>query len=213
MAIRGAVIGIEIRWDCDLDYDFMKYCLPKYNFHVLDDTGWNFRHAIYHEENRRTLFKAYGMKFLIVVGGNAGKFDITRTIVIFITGLGLMGLANILCDFVLLQSSNEYREQIKEKKFEQVKICEGGNKAKTVMDGMGLSRRLTMSLVAKDAALSQSTTFKEHSDALSRTNTIKEQAHSPPLTIETPIGTPAMTCHTHQNNNVNSEIDALVNAL
>ena len=120
------MIGIEIRWDCDLDYDFMKYCLPKYNFHVLDDTGWNFRHAIYHEENRRTLFKAYGMKFLIVVGGNAGKFDITRTIVIFITGLGLMGLANILCDFVLLQSSNEYREQIKEKKFEQVKICEGG---------------------------------------------------------------------------------------
>ena len=207
------MIGIEIRWDCDLDYDFMKYCLPKYNFHILDDTGWNFRHAIYHEENRRTLFKAYGMKFLIVVGGNAGKFDITRTIVIFITGLGLMGLANILCDFVLLQSSNEYREQIKEKKFEQVKICEGGNKAKTVMDGMGLSRRLTMSLVAKDATPSQSNTFKEHSDALSRTNTIKEQSHSPPLTIETPIGTPAMTCHTHQNNNVNSEIDALVNAL
>ena len=86
------MIGIEIRWDCDLDYDFMKYCLPKYNFHVLDDTGWNFRHAIYHEENRRTLFKAYGMKFLIVVGGNAGKFDITRTIVIFITGLGLNGV-------------------------------------------------------------------------------------------------------------------------
>ena len=140
------------------------------------------------------------MKFLIVVGGNAGKFDITRTIVIFITGLGLMGLANILCDFVLLQSSNEYREQIKEKKFEQVKICEGGNKAKTVMDGMGLSRRLTMSLVAKDAALSRSNTFKEPS-------------HTPPLTIETPIGTPAITCHTHQNNNVNSEIDALVNAL
>ena len=194
------MIGIEIRWDCDLDYDFMKYCLPKYNFHILDDTGWNFRHAIYHEENRRTLFKAYGMKFLIVVGGNAGKFDITRTIVIFITGLGLMGLANILCDFVLLQSSNEYREQIKEKKFEQVKICEGGNKAKTVMDGMGLSRRLTMSLVAKDSALSRSNTFKETS-------------HTPPLTIETPIGTPAITCHTHQNNNVNSEIDTLVNAL
>ena len=194
------MIGIEIRWDCDLDYDFMKYCLPKYNFHVLDDTGWNFRHAIYHEENRRTLFKAYGMKFLIVVGGNAGKFDITRTIVIFITGLGLMGLANILCDFVLLQSSNEYREQIKEKKFEQVKICEGSAKGKAVMDGMGLSRRLTMSLVARDAALSRSNTFKEPS-------------HTPPMTIETPIGTPAITCHTHQNNNVDSEIDALVNAL
>ena len=57
IAIKGGVISIQITWDCDLDWDFMKNCLPKYNFRVLDDTGWNFRHAHYHEENRRTLIK------------------------------------------------------------------------------------------------------------------------------------------------------------
>ena len=120
LAIHGAVIAIEIKWDCNLDFDFMSYCLPKYNFHILDQSGWNFRHALYHEEHRRTLIKAYGIKFLITVNGKAGKFDITRTIVIIVTGLGLMGLANIMCDLVLLKSSNRYREQIAEKKFEQI---------------------------------------------------------------------------------------------
>ena len=115
-------MGIEINWDCNLDYDFLTYCLPKYSFHILDATGWNFRHAMYHEQNRRTLFKAYGLKFIITVTGNAGKFDLTRTIVILVTGLGLMGLINILCDFVLLKVSNRYRDEIVEKKFEQVDV-------------------------------------------------------------------------------------------
>ena len=100
----------------------MTYCLPKYNFHILDATGWNFRHAVYHEENRRTLVKAYGLKFLISVTGNAGKFDVTRTVVILVTGLGLMGLANILCEIVLLKFSNQYRDDIVEKKFEQLDV-------------------------------------------------------------------------------------------
>ena len=86
----------------------------------MDDSGWNFRHALYHEEHRRTLIKAYGIKFLISVNGKAGKFDVTKTVVIIVTGLGLMGLANIMCDLVLLKSSNRYREQIAEKKFEQI---------------------------------------------------------------------------------------------
>ena len=100
----------------------MSTCLPKYDFHILDDSGWNFRHALYHEEDRRTLVKAYGIKFLITVNGKAGKFDITRTVVIIVTGLGLMGLANIMCDLVLLKSSHRYREQIAEKKFEQIDV-------------------------------------------------------------------------------------------
>ena len=126
LAIRGAVISIEIKWDCDLDFDFMKNCLPQYSFHILDDTGWNFRHALYHEEDRRTLIKAYGMKFLITISGNAGKFDMTKTVVITVTGLGLMGLANIMCDLVLLKSSNRYREEIAEKKYEMVNISSNG---------------------------------------------------------------------------------------
>ena len=39
----------------------------RYNFRLLDTSGWNFRHAHYHEEGRRTLYKAYGIKFVIIV--------------------------------------------------------------------------------------------------------------------------------------------------
>ena len=45
----------------------------RYNFRLLDTFGWNFRHAHFHEENRRTLYKAYGIKFVIIVQGRAGK--------------------------------------------------------------------------------------------------------------------------------------------
>ena len=131
----------------------MKHCLPKYAFHILDDSGWNFRHALYHEENRRTLIKAYGMKFLINVNGNAGKFDSTKTIVIIVTGLGLIGLANILCDLVLLKSSNRYREQIAEKKYEPVYI---GENESPVMNGlevpMGLGRSIGMKIMENSKA-------------------------------------------------------------
>ena len=120
LAIKGGVIGIDIQWNCDLDWDFQKYCLPKYNFRVLDETGWNFRFANYHEENRRTLTKAYGIKFLINVGGKAGKFDLKNTAILLVTGLGLLGLANILCDFVLLHCSNRFGKDLMEKKYEAV---------------------------------------------------------------------------------------------
>ena len=53
---------MSISWNCDLDLDFMETCLPRYNFRILDDYGWNFREAKYHEENRRTLYKLYGIK-------------------------------------------------------------------------------------------------------------------------------------------------------
>ena len=33
------------------------FSLPRYSFTVLEDSGWNFRHAYYHEMNRRTLLK------------------------------------------------------------------------------------------------------------------------------------------------------------
>ena len=109
LAIKGGVIGIGITWNCDLDWDFEKYCLPEYKFRILDTYGWNFRHALYHEENRRTLVKAYGLKFLIVVDGRASKFDLKNTVIVLVTGLGLLGLSTMFCDFILLNYSTDRR--------------------------------------------------------------------------------------------------------
>ena len=47
--------------------------VSRYHFRILDSFGWNFRHAHFHEEGRRTLYKAFGIKFVIIVQGRAGK--------------------------------------------------------------------------------------------------------------------------------------------
>ncbi|VDN17931.1 unnamed protein product [Dibothriocephalus latus] len=44
---KGGVLGIVIRWDCDLDYG-VEYCKPQYSFTSLEDSdykfsGFNFR--------------------------------------------------------------------------------------------------------------------------------------------------------------------------
>ncbi len=110
LSVRGGVVGVDITWNCDLDWDFERYCLPRYHFRLLDATGWNFRHAYFHEENRRTLIKAYGLKFLLVIDGRAGKFDLKNTVIVLVTGLGLLGLSTMFCDFVLLNYSPERKK-------------------------------------------------------------------------------------------------------
>ena len=52
--------------------------LSRYNFRLLDSVGWNFRHAHFHEEGRRTLYKAYGIKFVIIVQGRAGEIKLGK---------------------------------------------------------------------------------------------------------------------------------------
>ena len=59
----------------------------RYNFRLLDTHGWNFRHAHFHEEGRRTLYKAYGIKFVIIVQGRAGKFGASEVLNDVIFGL------------------------------------------------------------------------------------------------------------------------------
>jgi hypothetical protein len=107
MAKFGGVMGIVIDWKCNLDKSPTE-CLPEYTFQRLDDAntvqgkGWNFRFAHYFDNNRRTLFKAYGIRFQIIVNGKGGKFDfITLTIKIG-SGLGLLAITGVVCDFVVL---------------------------------------------------------------------------------------------------------------
>ncbi|XP_073473003.1 P2X purinoceptor 5 isoform X1 [Aquarana catesbeiana] len=131
IALEGGVIGIQIEWDCNLDKDASE-CHPRYSFTRLDNkfseksvsSGYNFRYAKYYrdvnETDYRTLIKAYGIRFDIMVNGKAGKFNIIPTIINIGSGLALMGAGAFFCDLVLLyviKRSNFYRD----KKFEEVK--------------------------------------------------------------------------------------------
>ena len=50
------------------------------------------RYSNYHEENRRTLFKAYGIRFIVEVRGEGRKFHILPTMLNIGSGLALLGL-------------------------------------------------------------------------------------------------------------------------
>ncbi|RXM35723.1 hypothetical protein EOD39_3934 [Acipenser ruthenus] len=79
---QGGVMGIQIKWDCDLDQSVSK-CVPQYTFRRLDNKdvqntvapGYNFRFAKYYkgpgEVESRTLIKAYGIRFDVMVFGKA----------------------------------------------------------------------------------------------------------------------------------------------
>ncbi|CAL8070149.1 unnamed protein product [Calicophoron daubneyi] len=119
--IKGGVIGIDIQWNCDLDWD-VKYCNPTYTFSRLDDanaqiaSGFNFRYAHFYYVNgtmHRDLIKAYGIRFIIQAQGVAGKFHILPLTMNIGSGLALLSLAPTLCDIIVLKflrSRNMYHK-------------------------------------------------------------------------------------------------------
>ncbi|XP_014450264.1 P2X purinoceptor 7 [Alligator mississippiensis] len=114
MAVQGGIMGIEINWDCNLDKWFHR-CSPKYSFRRLDDKttkdypGYNFRFAKYFKDangkEERTLIKAFGIRFDILVFGTAGKFDFVELVVYIGSTLSYFGLAVFIIDFLLTSNT------------------------------------------------------------------------------------------------------------
>jgi P2X purinoceptor 4 len=115
LSMLGAVIAVIISWDCNLDYS-IDNCNPNFQFIRVDDTdidsiskGYNFRYAYYYylEENSqlihyRDLKKVYGIRFFFLLAGQARKFDIVPLIINIGSGLALLSIATIICDFITL---------------------------------------------------------------------------------------------------------------
>lgn len=107
IAVKGGVIQILINWDCNLDFD-EHFCVPDYSFLRLDDPnvqlakGWNFRYPKYYNQATRSLVKAYGISFVILVQGRAGKTSPIPIAINTGSGLGLMVIATLLCDLIVV---------------------------------------------------------------------------------------------------------------
>uniref|UniRef100_G1RQ15 P2X purinoceptor n=1 Tax=Nomascus leucogenys TaxID=61853 RepID=G1RQ15_NOMLE len=130
LARTGGVLGIKIGWVCDLDKAWDQ-CIPKYSFTRLDSVsekssvspGYNFRFAKYYKmENGseyRTLLKAFGIRFDVLVYGNVrGVFNIIPTIISSVAPFTSVG-GTVLCDIILLNFLKG-ADQYKAKKFEEV---------------------------------------------------------------------------------------------
>ncbi|CAH8486923.1 unnamed protein product [Schistosoma turkestanicum] len=111
----GGMVSIHIEWNCNLDFDEEK-CLPKYVFRRLDDfqsniaKGWNFRlsqHYLDGGVRKRNLIKAYGIQFFITVYGTGGKFNILTFSMNLGSGLALLGIATVLCDMIILNTTRK----------------------------------------------------------------------------------------------------------
>ncbi|KAF1389627.1 hypothetical protein PFLUV_G00075430 [Perca fluviatilis] len=132
MAVEGGVIGILINWDCNLDW-LMQRCLPKYSFRRLDEKqsnktlypGLNFRYAKYNTLNGvevRTLYKAFGIRFDVMVFGQAGKFSFIQLIIYIGSTLSYYALTTMMIDWLIGTScySAEVGQNYSEKKVESV---------------------------------------------------------------------------------------------
>ncbi|XP_054246333.1 P2X purinoceptor 3 [Indicator indicator] len=128
LATTGGVLGIKIGWVCDLDRAWER-CQPRYSFTRLDGrshapaSGYNFRHARYYRwpdgSEHRTLTKAFGIRFDVLVYGNAGKFGIVPTLINTVAAFTSIGVGTVLCDIILLNFLKG-AEHYKARKFEEV---------------------------------------------------------------------------------------------
>ncbi|KAL4660337.1 P2X purinoceptor 4-like [Arapaima gigas] len=130
MAVEGGVIGIQINWDCDLDKLFHK-CLPSYSFRRLDEKesnhtlypGLSLRFARYFFENgveTRTLYKAYGIRFDVMVFGKAGRFSLIQLIIYIGSTLSYYALTTLFIDWLISTNcyAKEAQQDYSERKFE-----------------------------------------------------------------------------------------------
>ncbi|XP_074495608.1 P2X purinoceptor 7 isoform X2 [Sebastes fasciatus] len=132
MAVEGGVIGILIKWDCNLDR-LMQRCLPTYSFRRLDEKesnktlypGLNFRYAKYNTVDgveERTLYKAFGIRFEVMVFGQAGKFSFIQLIIYIGSTLSYYALTTVMIDWLIGTScySAEVGQIYSERKVESV---------------------------------------------------------------------------------------------
>lgn len=117
----------------------MSYCFPKYTFTRLDvanafvSPGYNFRYSRYNSFNgqeKRDLFKAYGIRFEILTSGSGSKFSIVPLALNIGSGVGLLAMATLICDFVMLYFEPA-KDLYNKKKYLYVKSTEELSKVST----------------------------------------------------------------------------------
>merc|ERR1712173_168811 len=124
---KGAIILATSTWNCNLDRS-EHHCNPEWNFKRIDgqdesmSSGFNYRTVTYDTtENSRSLAKLYGIRFVFVTEGTAGRFSVAAMTVTFGAGLAYMSVAAIIADFIMLKFLGKTSEDINKAKNEEIK--------------------------------------------------------------------------------------------
>ncbi len=133
---QGAIILAKANYDCQVNFitkDTTNECLPVWSFTRIDkteesgtfSTGFNFRTAQYTsaDQQKRLLQKVYGIRVIVTIFGRAGKFGFVPLLVSLGAGIGLLGLASLITDFIL-QRCWPHRELFLNNKYSEVNLEE-----------------------------------------------------------------------------------------
>ncbi|PRP83130.1 P2X purinoceptor 5-like [Planoprotostelium fungivorum] len=109
VAHNGSIIAVSIHWDCNLDKRGGEQCqrsAPSFIPINDENQGYNFRYAnyFYKDSNTRSrdLYKVWGLRFVFLLSGTAGKFNIVPLIVNLGSGLALVSIAAVVSDLIAL---------------------------------------------------------------------------------------------------------------
>eukprot|EP01116_Phalansterium_solitarium_P001440 TRINITY_DN11237_c0_g1_i2.p1 TRINITY_DN11237_c0_g1~~TRINITY_DN11237_c0_g1_i2.p1 ORF type:complete len:425 (-),score=130.85 TRINITY_DN11237_c0_g1_i2:222-1496(-) len=116
-AVQGGVVAVSFKFDCNFDFDPSR-CVPSIAFDRIDvpkinggaPLGYNFRYASYYWlaaadgqlVEYRDLLKVFGIRFIFLVSGQAGKFDFVPLLINIGSGLALLSIATLISDFITL---------------------------------------------------------------------------------------------------------------
>lgn len=129
----GAIIVASFKYDCDLNND-KETCVPEVEFERLDGnngpdtTGFNYRYQskkITDTGNEtRKLYKLNGIRIVFQLYGKAGKFSIIPLLLALGSGIGLLSVSTVVCDF-MLEYVTEAKDKYTHYKFTAVKEPDG----------------------------------------------------------------------------------------
>jgi len=135
ISVSGGAVSIDVQWNCNLDQS-VDLCQPKFEAFLAVDSqlspGYNFRYTknyylqqlVVNETTNQTeivlveyrdLIKLYGIRFLFLLSGTGRKFDIVPLMVNVGSGFGLLTLATLVSDFLLLYvlPHKKYYQEVK----------------------------------------------------------------------------------------------------
>jgi len=134
---NGAILLVTAHFECNFDRSSSE-CVPSFSFARIDavsalSPGFNFRYVDHYwmpdptvtdgplpgHRQYRDLLKVYGIRTIYVINGTGAKFDIVPLILNLASGLALLGVATVICDFLALYIMPE-KKKYNHAKYEDV---------------------------------------------------------------------------------------------
>jgi len=132
---------VLVGYDCDdMHLDSTNCSVPKFDFYRLDppnmfSPGFNFRYSTrrvrYDGTESRSVTKVLGLRVLFTITGKGGRFSIVALSLSLGSGLALLGISTLICDFILQYFLPGREKLIEQKYFQDTNDAEAINRQTT----------------------------------------------------------------------------------